>query len=294
MTQEDCVNVFKELGFTELEARTYTYLVQHAPATGYGIAKALGKSNATTYKVIESLQAKGAVWVDDGVSRQCRAVPIEELLGQMERRFRERRDRAAAAVSQLDTASDDDRIYQLTTPDQVYERARQLLREAEDIVIMELFPIPLKEMRATVEETALRGVDVSVRIYEPAPLDHVDLIISPPEFETLKNAQAQAMSLFIDGMRYLYALFSLDGDGVHQAVWSASPFLSWSYFTFVQSDFLLSKLLPALKEASSVEEVRKEYEKWKKYYRYAQTDYPGHRTVFDRLKQEERLEILDS
>jgi sugar-specific transcriptional regulator TrmB len=292
MTQEDCVNVFKELGFTELEARIYTYLVQHAPATGYGIAKAIGKSNATTYKVIETLQAKGAIWVDDGVSRQCRAVPIGELLSQMERRFQERRDRAAAAVSKLGTASEDDRIYQLFTPDQVYERARQLLREASDIVSMELFPLPLREMRDAVEETAQRGVSVSVRIYEPVPLEHVDLIISPPEFETLKNAPAQCISLFADGLRYLYALLSHDGDRVYQAVWSASPFLSWSYFTFVQSDFLLSKILPALKESASVEEVRQVYEKWKKYYRYTQYDYPGYRALFDRLKQARSQEVL--
>ena len=54
MTQENCVKVFKELGFIELEARTYTYLVQHAPATGYGIAKAIGQMTATSEIQLES------------------------------------------------------------------------------------------------------------------------------------------------------------------------------------------------------------------------------------------------
>src|SRR5438105_11642808 len=115
------------LGFTALEAEVYIYLLGASPATGYRVAQAIGKPIANTYKAIEALESKGAVIVEHSANRLCRAIPAEELLGQLERRFRDRRSKAARALSELPGSADDDRVYQLRSRDQVYERARSML-----------------------------------------------------------------------------------------------------------------------------------------------------------------------
>ena len=72
------------LGFTALEAEVYIYLLGASPATGYRVAQAIGKPIANTYKAIEALESKGAVIVEHSANKLCRAIPAEELLGQLE------------------------------------------------------------------------------------------------------------------------------------------------------------------------------------------------------------------
>ena len=84
---QESVQALQTLGFSALEASIYSFLLTESTATGYRIAQALGKPVANTYKGIQALQAKGAVLVEDGSTRLCRAVPPDELMGQMERAF---------------------------------------------------------------------------------------------------------------------------------------------------------------------------------------------------------------
>ena len=65
------------MGLNALEAEVYAQLLKESPLTGYGVAKALGKPAANVYKAIDTLADKGAVIVDEGGTRQCRAVPAQ-------------------------------------------------------------------------------------------------------------------------------------------------------------------------------------------------------------------------
>ena len=105
--------------------------------------------------------------MDDGESRLCRAVPPEEFMDQLERRFRESRERATALAREMAVEPQDDRIYRLTTLDQVYERSRKMLEGCKEVALLELDPGPLDVLRDVVEATAARGVKLSVRIYKP-------------------------------------------------------------------------------------------------------------------------------
>lgn len=283
MSIEKSVAVFRDLGFTELESEIFVYLVQHSPATGYRIAKAIKRSNANTYKAIESLEAKGAILVESARNRLCRAVPVDELLTQLERRFHDRRKTAADLLKNLKAAPEDERIYYLATPDQVYERARRILEECEQTVMLELFPEPLEALRSPIEETAGRGIRVSTRIYESAAIEGVNVIVSPTGAESLRTFPLQLLSLFADGSQFLIALIEPGGQALHQAIWSASPFMSWSYYTFVFSDFMLSSTLEAIESATNLDEVRSAVAKWKTYYGYPEGDVVGFHRFFEYL-----------
>src|SRR5579872_3418738 len=119
MSNEESVQALAALGFTQLEAEVYVFLLGEAPATGYRVAQAIGRLPANTYKALESLQNKGAVIIDEGASRLCRAIPSAELLDLLKRRFAEQEARATRALSEIAPVSHDDRIYQLRSYDQV-------------------------------------------------------------------------------------------------------------------------------------------------------------------------------
>src|SRR5579863_6738164 len=147
MPSSDPVHSLAQLGFTNLEAEIYAFLVSESPATGYRIAQAIGKPAANTYKAIQTLERKGAVVVEDGASRQCRAVPVDELLGRISREFHTHRDHAARALRELGQPKADDRVYQIRSLDGVLQRLRQMLVEAKGVVLASIPAVILSQVR---------------------------------------------------------------------------------------------------------------------------------------------------
>ena len=82
---DQCAQLIEELGFTRIEAQVYVHLLQDSPATGYRIAKEIGRSFTNTYKALSTLETKGAVLAYAGKNRLFRAVPVEELFDQLEK-----------------------------------------------------------------------------------------------------------------------------------------------------------------------------------------------------------------
>jgi sugar-specific transcriptional regulator TrmB len=223
---DSCIEALSAIGFTDLESKVYTFLAQEAPATGYRIAQAIGKPVANTYKAIESLERKGALLIDEGDNRMCRAVPPEELFSRLDRRFRESCQRASEALAQLKAPPQDDRVYQLRSRDQIFERARRMLASAQKVALASLFPDPLAELSEDLVKAAKR-VDLVVKAYQPVSLKGVEVVQSTQNIAGDERVwPGQEMHLVIDGQEHLYALLDHEPPGVLQAVWSKSAYLS--------------------------------------------------------------------
>jgi sugar-specific transcriptional regulator TrmB len=230
------------LGFTALEAEVYAFLLGESPVTGYRIAQALRKPAPNIYKAIESLEAKGAVMVDDGSSRVCRPVPPDELLGHLERRFQEDRARAAASLSRVGAPVPDDRVYQLRSPDQVLERARMMLGRCREVALVDAFPLPLERLRDAIDAAARRGVLVGVKAYAPTQLAGARVTVDARSARVIERWPGQWVNVVVDGAEHLVAFLTRDAESVHQAVWSSSVWLSWVYHSALSAEMMLDAL----------------------------------------------------
>ncbi len=214
------------LGFTETEARIYCELLRGGPATGYRLAQAIGKAPANTYQALSVLAQKGAVLVDDGDTKTHRAAPPEELLAGLKRGFDARREDAQAALAGLGAPMADDRIYQLRTPAQTYERARAMIAAAREVVLFDAFPGPLAELTPELTAAAARGVIVAGLTYGAAtglPFLTVD---SHGGGLIGERWPGQQLSLVADAVGHLIVLLSPDGERVKHGVWSDSAYLA--------------------------------------------------------------------
>jgi sugar-specific transcriptional regulator TrmB len=227
------------LGFTSLEAEVYAFLLGESPVTGYRIAQALRKPAPNIYKAIESLEAKGAVMVDDGTSRVCQPVPPDELLGHLERRFQEDRARAAASLSGIGAPVPDDRVYQLRSPDQVLERAHTMLGRCREVALVDAFPLPLERLRQPIEAAARRGVVVGVKAYAETKLAGALVTVDARRERAMERWPGQWVNVVVDGVEHLVAFLTPDAESVHQAVWSSSVWLSWVYHSALSSEIML-------------------------------------------------------
>ena len=256
MPIEECVQALTRLGFSALEAEIYAFLVQESPATGYRIAQALCKPAANIYKAIETLESKNAVLIDQGTNRVCRAVPFEELLSQLDRAFQQKRSQAAEALAALRSSQEDDRVYQLRTREQVLERCRSMLSRCKRLALLDIFPEPLEELRANLEATAARGVQVMLKGYLPVELQGAQIVMNPNGPGVLTRYPGQWIILLADGAELLIASLDANRKDLHQAIWSGSVALSWIFHCSLAAEIMMAVLLHHIDAGAPLEQLQ--------------------------------------
>jgi len=271
-----------QLGFTHLEAEIYAFLVENSPATGYGIAKGISKPTANTYKALESLSHKGAVVIDDDQTRFFRAVAVEELLDGFERQFDSVRNRALEELKKLKSSPRDERVYQLHTTHLVFSRYRKMLSECERVVMLDLFPVALRELRQDILAAAKRRVKITVKVYEPCQLKGVKVVMEENREAILKKWPGQWANGFFDGEQYLLAFLSKDGRQVRQAIWSNNQYLAWTYYQGFIHELMVSELVAGLKANLEIPELKRITRKYRKYLKLEATGYKDAASFFDR------------
>jgi sugar-specific transcriptional regulator TrmB len=232
------------LGFTNLEAEIYAFLLQESPATGYRIAQAIGKPAANTYKAIQTLEQKGAVIVEDGTSRMCRAVSSEELLSRLSREFETKRISALTSLSALNHPSADDRIYQIRSRDQVFQRAREMLVEATQVALGILPSKFVQDLADELLAATERGVDVALKSDQAVRVEGVEIV---PE-ATGQRAR-DTFQLVVDGDQTLIATFD-DAGGLLQAIWSRSPMLAVTHHEGLAAELCLAVVAERIEEGA--------------------------------------------
>jgi len=240
-----------DLGFTGAEAEVYIFLLSESPASAYRIAQVSGKPAAQTYRALESLARRGAVLVAEDKTRLWRAVPLDACLDNLQRTFFERRARAAEQLRRLPRPSSDHRVYRLTSPGHVIEQCRALLKSAKQIALIDVFPVPFRDLKDDIEKLVERKVSVAVKLYEDIELDGATLrVVAGDRKEVLDRWIGEQINLVIDGREFLSALLTKDGRGVHYAFWSANPYLSAMSYNGLICEMTLSLLSEGVREGA--------------------------------------------
>ncbi len=264
--QEQCVEDIIELGFSRIEAEIFVFLVQRPSATGYQVAKALGRPNSNIYRALDTLQTKGAVLLADGDKRLYRAVAIEELTGQITRRVEEKGQRAVTNIAALSERESDDRIYSLTTVDQMYASCRRLLEGCEEVAFLDLSPLPLEALRPDIEAAAARGARIGIQVYEGVEIPGVEVVKHPRPAQVREHLPLQAVVLIVDGVRCLLGATDKSGQRVYSCLWSESVFLSYFMMGYMNSELTLNRITPGLGDGSSPADVKTAFESWRSMF----------------------------
>lgn len=245
------VPALMEIGFTETEAAIYCELLRGPPATGYRLAKAIGKGPANVYQALADLAQKGAVMVSEGDAKTYRATPPADLLSGLRRAFDGAQREAQAALEALHAESSDDRIYQLKNPAQIYERADAMIAGAREILLFDIFPEPLDRLMPALVQAHARGVTVAGMAYRdppPAPFPIAPARSSGMVAERWPGLQ---LSLVADARQHLVALLSSDGGAALHGVWSDSAYLACLQHSGLASEIQICAAQPPLDEALS-------------------------------------------
>jgi sugar-specific transcriptional regulator TrmB len=265
--KESIIDHLSELGFSGAEAAVYVALLQEPKATGYRIARLAGKPVPNTYKALDALHKKGAIIVDEsGRGRTYTALPVNEFFDGMKRRLDTMRGHLEEELKGLTAGAVEGGIYQLTTPDQVYGRAKTMLREAKGVALVDIFPGPLRHLRGDLEAAAKRGLKIWVMIYEPGAVKGCEVIAPKKPAMQLEVWKADWMNVVVDSKEALYSLLKKDGSAVERAVWIKDPYLAMQAFSGAFHEFAFDRAGQLIWSGKSKDEIATEVKRFGRRY----------------------------
>jgi len=273
------IELLQLLGFNQLEAMVYSYLLTEKPQTAYSIGKSLGKPTANVYKAIESLMMKGAVQTVEGANRLCKAVPADEFLRLVERNHRQLTEKAKLALQGLSSDYQDEEIYRLHAISLVIERCRSMLSSSQSIAVIDVFPGLVETLRPAVEEAIQRGVRMYVQVYQPVEIEGAEVTCVTKGDDIIKYWRSQQLNLVVDGRECLVALMDIDLKKVFQALWSRGLYLSCIIHSGLMQEFNVHQLISVSDLPNGAERMRSILSDTKFFIN---SDVPGQRELFNR------------
>jgi HTH-type transcriptional regulator, sugar sensing transcriptional regulator len=253
----DTVAALEALGLTELEARVYLWLLTDHPATGYRIAREIGKPVANTYKALETLHAKGAIEITEAKKRLYTPSPPQDLLRRMREQYTANINTVEKQLKALKPSVRDTRIYQLSNTAQVIERSRSILAAARRVVVADAFPAILDRLAPDLRKAAARRVDVSVKCYQNVTIKGVTIVRDSRDQSAVDTYPGEWLKVVADAREHLIAFLSHDLKRVYQAAWSRSPFLSILHFNAIRSEMLLDQIGGAVRAGHSANDIKR-------------------------------------
>jgi len=275
----DNIALLQELGLNNLEAEVYTFLLGNPPQTAYRIGKSLGKPTANVYKAIEALSRKGAVLIEEGARRLCRAVPAAEFLRQIKRTFNEKAKEAEKSLVMLKGHTRDEGVYQLQSAAQVVERARIILDRCKSIAVIDAFPQPFELIRPSVEKAIKRGVKVFIEAYEPMEIRGAKIAFCEDNRIILNTWSRQQLNVVADGKELVLSLMSQDLSKIYQAMWSQSLYLSCMMHIGNLQEHTLIQLLAVKDDRDALTKMRTILSQIMFFYK---TKVPGQQELYHR------------
>jgi len=253
-------DLLAEVGFSGLEADIYLALLREPGATGYRLSRLAGKPVPNTYKALDALRAKGAVVLDEtGGARNYSALPIGEYLDGLKRGLESKRERIESELSDVAVVPVETGIFKLTSTDQVYSRARAMLAGAKSVVLLDVFPTPLRELLPDVKRAARRGVSVFIKAYEPLEVKGCD-VVAPKKAGggALKEWNGDWLNIVVDCREYLMSFLKPEGAGVHEAIWSRNAYLAVLSYNGVLHELVLTRVGQLIWAEKTRDEIRSE------------------------------------
>lgn len=277
MTPEE---IFAQLGFNALEAEVYVALLKHGPQTAYKVGKLLNRPTANVYKAVDVLANSGAIEIEEGDVKICKAIPIKALAQQLQKSYKNKIDNAVDQLSVIKPEISEEGIYKLQTVESVFQRVNEMLKRCTNIAVIDSFPKPLEIIGNDLNKLAKKGIDVFVEAYDEIELDK-SISVSMPivRNESLKYWNAQQLNVAIDGKEMLVAIFNADLTEVIQATYSNSNYLACIMFIGLLNEHRVHKFMNA--------KTMKEFEEVKNGQKYFyNSKIPGVESLFKLYKKE--------
>ncbi len=232
-----------ELGLTDYEARTYVALLLCQPATAYEVAKEAGIPSSKIYETVSRLLEKGVIQgVSDGKGRGQRYVALnsKDFIRTKQEEVLQKTDRLGTLLDSLKSEADTNLVWQLTTEDSIFNKAKQLIHQAEDNLLISLWPEELEELQEGLLDAVNRCVKVAM-VHFGVPQTQIGATFHHPVEQSIYQEKGgRGLTVVADSQLVLMATFFQHG-GVEGA-WSRNHAFVTVAEDYVRHDVYITKV----------------------------------------------------
>lgn len=239
---EKAIQQLINIGFTQLESEIYLYLLSQGQATGYAIAKGIGKPVANVYKAAESLVNKGGIEHIMDESKLYIAVSWKSLLAAQQQKFETNMNLLSESLRDYPEYQDDEHVYQLKNVQQVIERTTSMIEQAEYVILADIEPDAIVWFASSLLKAVERGVDVRIKVYQPLELEGVSITYRKKGHEVYAKTRDVQFTLCADGKETMIALLNEGTDVMIQAFRTKSALMNMSFYCGLLYELILTDL----------------------------------------------------
>lgn len=190
------IELLRQIGLSELEARCYLTLHEESNLSGYEVAKRVSVSRTNVYAALRSLQDKGACRLMEGDPARYDAVPAEHMVRLLRTEFEQTADRL---VRELKTPPRTvPAFYNWQGEKPLGLAIRRLIANAEKSVVVDLFSDDLPQVEEALLEAERRGLTVVLITLGTCQTTLRNVLVHKRD-DDWPNAEARKFSVLCDG-----------------------------------------------------------------------------------------------
>ncbi|MFC7155694.1 TrmB family transcriptional regulator [Halomarina halobia] len=175
------VDSLEELGLREYEARCFVALSQLSEGTAKEISKVAGVPRSRVYDSLDQLRDRGLVDIRESNPRVYRGVPTETAIRTLRNEFSSHIETISDSLTELQVSPrrNDDEFWTVTGEENVAERGRELIDDAEREVVIVVQDDDRVVARSIpwIRVALDRGVTTLVRVPSEEIRNHVEQLV---------------------------------------------------------------------------------------------------------------------
>jgi HTH-type transcriptional regulator, sugar sensing transcriptional regulator len=232
-----------ELGLSEYEALAYLSLLGCQPATAYELAKVSGIPSSKIYETANRLLDKGLiepVSADTGRGQRYIALGAEDFIAAKRQQFERRTTALEPLLRQTGNGLEADFIWQLDDEAAIYDKARQLLGQAKDSILVSLWPDAFDRLYDDLQAAENRGARLALVHYGPPTRRLGATFHHPAEATVARERGGRNLTLAVDGTCVVIATFF--DNGRVEGAWSRNRAFVFVAEDYVRHDVYITKV----------------------------------------------------
>jgi sugar-specific transcriptional regulator TrmB len=247
VNNDEIIQLLNSFGLSDYEARAYIGLMRSQPATAYEVARSAGIPTSKVYETINRLLDKNLaqpVSAAKGRGQQYMALNAEDFIYLKQRETVRNTERLGPLLSALNNGADSDFVWQLDSDEQVFDKMRQLIAQAQTALLVSLWPQELEKVAQDLKAAEKRGVQIAL-VHFGKPQRSIGATFHHPAAETLHAEKGgRSLTLVADGESVVIATFLDTGDT--EGAWSRNRAFVLVAEDYVRHDVYITKLTAAM------------------------------------------------
>jgi sugar-specific transcriptional regulator TrmB len=242
----ELTELFTRLGVSEYEAKVYTALVAHQPATAYEAAKDAGVPTSKVYEVLDRLEARAMVRsFEEAGKKRYHPQPPDDFVEATRRKLGQTLDALKTDLGRLGGSRDQSLVWNLSDPATLLDKACRMVESAVDALLISAWNPEAQVLAPLVAQARARGVKTALVHFGGGNLDLPGVFWHPIEDTLYEEKGGRGLTVVADGREALMGTLA-GGEGsptVVEGAWSLNKGFVTLAEDYVKHDIYIMKIV---------------------------------------------------